>query len=464
MLSFQIAQGTIILLISTATSYDRAIQEFMEEVYQRNPHEPEFHQAVEEVASDIIPFVAENPSYQDDELLRRLVEPDRVVMFRVSWEDDAGEVHVNRGMRVQFNNAIGPYKGGLRFTPDLTLSVLKFLGFEQIFKNSLTGLPIGGGKGGADFDPKGRSPREIMRFRQAFMTELVRHIGPDTDAPAGDQGVGTREVNYLFGQYRRIRNEFSGVITGKGMAIGGSELRPEATGYGVVYFASNMLEQHGDGLKDKVCVISGSGNVSIYTAEKAIAEGARVVTLSDSDGFIYDKNGIDQEKLEWVKELKFERRGRIREYAEKFGAEFYNEQTPWRVPCDVAFPCATQREVLGQDAEELIENGVKAVAEGANMPCTAEATHLFREKVLYGPGKAANAGGVAVSGLEQSQNSIRLSWTREEVDAQLHKIVNTIHSKCVEHGQNGGHIDYMKGANIAGFLRVADAMLASGVM
>ena len=395
-----------------------------------------------------------------------MTEPDRVISFRVCWEDDAGNIRVNRGARVQFNSAIGPYKGGLRFHPSVTLSVLKFLGFEQTFKNSLTTLPMGGGKGGANFNPKGKSDREVMRFCQSFMTELSRHIGSNVDIPAGDIGVGAREVSYLFGQYKRIQNEFTGTITGKGLAFGGSLIRTEATGYGNVYFVRELLARIGDGLEDRVCVISGSGNVAQYTAEKAIQLGAKVVTLSDSSGFVHDPDGIDEEKLAFVKELKSVRRGRISEYAEYFGCDFHKGKRPWGVPCDIAFPSATQNEIDKEDASALISNGVRVVSEGANMPTTIDGIHAFRDaKILYAPSKAANAGGVAVSGLEQTQNAMRLSWSREEVDARLADIMKSIHDQCVTYGQGSGdHVDYVTGANIAGFVKVADAMLAYGVI
>jgi glutamate dehydrogenase (NADP+) len=387
------------------------------------------------------------------------------VIFRVCWEDDRGNVRVNRGTRVQFSNAIGPYKGGIRFHPTVTLSVLKFLGFEQTFKNSLTTLPMGGGKGGANFNPKGKSDREVMRFCQAFMTELSRHIGPFTDIPAGDIGVGAREVSYLFGQYKRIQNQFTGTLTGKGLAFGGSLIRTEATGYGLVYFADQMLNQIGESFKDKHCIISGSGNVALYTAEKICELGGVVVTLSDSGGFIYDKDGIGPEKLDWVIDLKTRRRGRIGEYVEKWGGEYFPDREPWDVPCQMAFPCATQNEIDADEAKTLINNGVRLVAEGANMPSTLEAIKIFREAgILYAPSKAANAGGVAVSGLEQTQNAMRLQWSREEVDSQLRRIMGRIHEQCVRYGRNGDHIDYVKGANVGGFVKVADAMLAYGVL
>ena len=433
----------------------------------RNGAEPEFIQAVHEVAESVIPFIEENPKYKKARILERITEPERTIMFRVSWTDDAGNVHVNRGYRVEFNSAIGPYKGGLRFHPTVNLSVLKFLGFEQIFKNSLTTLPMGGGKGGSDFDPKGKSDNEVMRFCQAFMTELSRHIGADTDVPAGDIGVGGREIGYMFGQYKRIRNEFTGVLTGKGLNWGGSLIRPEATGYGTVYFAQEMLATKSDGFKGKKVVISGSGNVAQYAAEKATELGATVLTLSDSSGYILDNDGINAEKLAHVMHIKNVERGRISDYLKKYpSATFVAGKTPWGVACDIAMPCATQNELHGDDAKALIANGVKAVAEGANMPCTPEAVEAFSAKrFLFSPGKAANAGGVSTSGLEMSQNSLRLSWSREEVDQRLHGIMKSIHASCVKYGaREDGTIDYVKGANLAGFVKVADAMLDQGVM
>ncbi len=433
----------------------------------RNGAEPEFIQAVHEVAESVIPFIEENPKYKKARILERITEPERTIMFRVSWTDDAGNVHVNRGYRVEFNSAIGPYKGGLRFHPTVNLSVLKFLGFEQIFKNSLTTLPMGGGKGGSDFDPKGKSDNEVMRFCQAFMTELSRHIGADTDVPAGDIGVGGREIGYMFGQYKRIRNEFTGVLTGKGLNWGGSLIRPEATGYGTVYFAQEMLATKSDGFKGKKVVISGSGNVAQYAAEKSTELGATVLTLSDSSGYILDNDGINAEKLAHVMHIKNVERGRISDYLKKYpSATFVAGKTPWGVACDIAMPCATQNELHGDDAKALIANGVKAVAEGANMPCTPEAVEAFSAKrILFSPGKAANAGGVSTSGLEMSQNSLRLSWSREEVDQRLHGIMKSIHASCVKYGaREDGTIDYVKGANLAGFVKVADAMLDQGVM
>lgn len=443
------------------------IQAFMDYVKERNTYEPEFLQAVHEVAETVIPFIENNPKYQGKKLLERMVEPERTIMFRVPWVDDSGETQVNRGYRVEFNSAIGPYKGGLRFHPSVNLSILKFLGFEQVFKNSLTTLPMGGGKGGSDFNPKGKSDREVMAFCQSFMTELARHIGPDTDVPAGDIGVGGREIGYMFGQYKRLRNEFTGVLTGKGASWGGSLIRPEATGYGDVYFAENMLKTKGDSFEGKTVVVSGSGNVAQYATEKATQLGAKVVTLSDSSGYIYDEDGIDAEKLAFVQELKNVKRGRIHEYVEKYpSAQFFKGERPWGTKCDVALPCATQNELNGEEAKALVDNGCICVAEGANMPSTPEAIEVFHNaKILFAPGKASNAGGVATSGLEMSQNSLRLSWTREEVDAKLHSIMNNIHEACVKYGtQEGGYVDYVKGANIAGFVKVADAMLDQGAV
>ncbi|AZJ32870.1 MULTISPECIES: NADP-specific glutamate dehydrogenase [Tenacibaculum] len=443
------------------------IQAFMDYVKERNAYEPEFLQAVHEVAETVIPFIENNPKYQGKKLLERMVEPERTIMFRVPWVDDNGETQVNRGYRVEFNSAIGPYKGGLRFHPSVNLSILKFLGFEQVFKNSLTTLPMGGGKGGSDFNPKGKSDREVMAFCQSFMTELARHIGPDTDVPAGDIGVGGREIGYMFGQYKRLRNEFTGVLTGKGASWGGSLIRPEATGYGDVYFAENMLKTKGDSFEGKTVVVSGSGNVAQYATEKATQLGAKVVTLSDSSGYIYDEDGIDAEKLAFVQELKNVKRGRIHEYVEKYpSAKFFKGERPWGTKCDVALPCATQNELNGDEAKVLVDNGCICVAEGANMPSTPEAIEVFQNaKILFAPGKASNAGGVATSGLEMSQNSLRLSWTREEVDSKLHSIMNNIHEACVKYGtQEGGYVDYVKGANIAGFVKVADAMLDQGAV
>ena len=444
-----------------------AIQAFMDRVAERNPNEPEFLQAVEEVAEAIVPFMEDNPKYKDANILERIVEPERVIMFRVPWTDDAGNVHTNRGFRIEFNSAIGPYKGGLRFHPTVNLSILKFLGFEQIFKNSLTTLPMGGGKGGSDFDPKGKSDNEVMRFCQSFMTELARHIGPNTDVPAGDIGVGGREIGYMFGQYKRIRNEFTGVLTGKGLNWGGSLIRPEATGYGCVYFAEEMLNHKGDSMKGKTVAISGSGNVAQFAAQKCVQLGAKVVTMSDSQGTIHDPEGIDEEKLAYIMNLKNVVRGRIKEYAAAYSsAEFMEGQRPWSVSVDVALPCATQNELNGDEAAALLANGCVCVAEGANMPSTPEAIEAFHEAgILFAPGKASNAGGVATSGLEMSQNSLRYNWTREEVDAKLHHIMKDIHGQCVAYGTNeDGSVDYVRGANIAGFVKVADSMLDQGVV
>jgi glutamate dehydrogenase (NADP+) len=439
---------------------------FMSAVSAKNPGETEFHNAVHEVAKSVIPFILQNPKYKKAKILERITEPERVLMFRVPWMDDKGEIHVNRGFRIEMNSAIGPYKGGLRFHPSVNLGILKFLAFEQVFKNSLTTLPMGGGKGGSDFDPKGKSDNEVMKFCQSFMTELCRHIGADTDVPAGDIGVGGREIGFMFGQYKRIRNEFTGVLTGKGLGWGGSLIRPEATGYGCVYFAEEMLKTRGDSFKGKICTVSGSGNVAQYTVEKLLQLGAKPVTLSDSDGFIYDKNGIDQEKLAWVIDLKNVRRGRIKEYAEKFGAEFHQGKRPWGVKCDCAFPCATQNEVNLAEAKALVQNGCFLVSEGANMPTDLDAMEFFVEKkVLFGPGKAANAGGVATSGLEMSQNSMRLNWPREEVDQRLHQIMVAIHKNVFETAERVGKSgNYVAGANIAGFVKVADAMIDQGLV
>lgn len=445
----------------------QSIKDFISEVEKLNPNEPEFLQAVTEVAETVIPFIEQNEKYANKKLLERMVEPERTILFRVPWSDDKGEIQVNKGYRIQFNSAIGPYKGGLRFHPSVNLSILKFLGFEQTFKNSLTTLPMGGGKGGSNFDPKGKSDNEVMRFCQSFMTELCKHIGPDTDVPAGDIGVGGREIGFMFGQYKRIRDEFSGVLTGKGRSYGGSLIRPEATGYGDVYFAKNMLATRGESFKGKIVVISGSGNVAQYAAEKAMEFGGKVVTFSDSAGYIYDSEGINEEKLAFVMELKNEKRGRISEYTKKYtGAKYVEGKRPWEVKCDIALPCATQNELDGDEAKMLLKNGCTCVAEGANMPCTPEAiTEFQKAKILFSPGKASNAGGVATSGLEMSQNSLRLSWTTAEVDEKLHNIMNDIHAACVEYGKDGdGYVDYVKGANIAGFVKVADAMLAQGVV
>lgn len=445
----------------------QSIKDFISEVETLNPNEPEFLQAVTEVAETVIPFIEQNEKYANKKLLERMVEPERTILFRVPWTDDKGEIQVNKGYRVQFNSAIGPYKGGLRFHPSVNLSILKFLGFEQTFKNSLTTLPMGGGKGGSNFDPKGKSDAEIMRFCQSFMTELSKYIGADTDVPAGDIGVGGREIGYLFGQYKRLRNEFTGVLTGKGRSYGGSLIRPEATGYGNVYFAKNMLATQGESFKGKIVVVSGSGNVAQYAAEKAMEFGGKVVTFSDSAGYIYDSEGINQEKLAFVMELKNEKRGRISEYTKKYtGAKYVEGKRPWEVKCDIALPCATQNELNGEEAKMLLKNGCMCVGEGANMPCTPEAiTEFQKAKILFSPGKASNAGGVATSGLEMSQNSLRLSWTAVEVDEKLHGIMNDIHAACVQYGKDGdGYVDYVKGANIAGFVKVADAMLAQGVV
>lgn len=440
-------------------------EEFMEMVVKKNPGELEFHQAVREVVESIMPFIEENPEYKKAKVLERIIEPERVIIFRVPWLDDKGEVQVNRGFRIEMNSAIGPYKGGLRFHPSVTLSILKFLAFEQVFKNSLTTLPMGGGKGGSDFDPKGKSDNEVMRFCQSFMTELARHIGPDTDVPAGDIGVGGREIGYLFGQYKRLRNEFSGVLTGKGLNWGGSLIRPEATGYGCVYFAQEMLKTRGEAIERKVCTVSGSGNVAQYTAEKLLQLGAKCVTLSDSNGTIYDPEGISGQKLEFVKELKNTRRGRIKEYADKYNCKYFEGKNPWHIKCDLAFPSATQNEVSQADARALVKNSCICVAEGANMPSTPEAIEVYLEaRILYGPGKAANAGGVATSGLEMSQNSQRLSWGKEEVDEKLHGIMVKIHESCVKYGKEKNFINYVKGANIAGFVKVADAMIDQGLV
>ena len=441
------------------------LDHFMNGLRRRNPGETEFHQAVYEVAADIIPFIQDKPEYQEAKILERLTEPDRIVIFRVSWVDDNGHVRANRGYRVQCSNAIGPYKGGLRFHTSVNLSILKFLAFEQVFKNSLTGLPMGGAKGGADFNPKGKSNAEVMRFCQAFMSELFRHIGPYTDVPAGDIGVGAREVSYLFGQYKRISNQFTGVLTGKGLAFGGSEIRTEATGYGCAYMMQDMLRHHGEDIEGKTAAISGSGNVAQFTAEQINELGGKVLTLSDSSGFIYDPDGIDADKLEFVKDLKNNRRGRIGEYAKEYGVEFYEAQRPWGTVCDMAFPCATQNELDVDDARTLVRNGCIAVAEGANMPTYQQGIDVFREaKILFAPSKAANAGGVAVSGLEMTQNIMRLQWSRAELCGRLRVIMSDIHGRCVEYGEERGYINYAKGANIAGFVKVADAMLAYGVM
>ncbi len=445
---------------------DPRVEKFMAKIIAKNPSEQEFHQAVLEVSESLIPFIEENPKYKQAKILERIAEPERVIMFRVPWQDDRGEIQINRGYRIEMNSAIGPYKGGLRFHPTVNLGILKFLAFEQVFKNSLTTLPMGGGKGGSDFDPKGKSDSEVMRFCQSFMTELQRHIGPDTDVPAGDIGVGGREIGFLFGQYKRLRNEFTGVLTGKGLEWGGSLIRPEATGYGCVYFAQEMLATRGDTFKGKTVSVSGSGNVAQYACEKATELGAKVVTLSDSNGYIFDSKGITPEKLAWAMELKNVRRGRISDYADKFNCEYHEGLRPWGVKVDIALPCATQNEVNEEEADTLVKNGCICVSEGANMPSTPDAVEVFlKAKILYGPGKAANAGGVATSGLEMSQNSMRLSWTREEVDARLHTIMINIHKTCQKYGtEKDGFINYVNGANIGGFVKLADAMMAQGLV
>ena len=441
------------------------MNEFLDSVKLKNPHELEFHQAVHEVIESIWGFVSENLHYQHNSILERITEPERVLMFRVPWVDDQGIIHVNKGFRVEFNSAIGPYKGGLRFHPSVNLSILKFLGFEQVFKNSLTTLPMGGGKGGADFDPKGKSDAEVMRFCQSFMTELCRHIGQHTDVPAGDIGVGGREIGFMFGQYKRIKNEFTGVLTGKGLGWGGSLIRPEATGYGAVYFAEEMLKTKNESFDGKIVTISGSGNVAQFAAEKVIELGGKVVTLSDSSGTIFDSKGLDLEKLDFVKDLKNNKRGRIEEYTKKYNATYEAGKKPWIYKCDVAIPCATQNEISIDDAKELIKNNCICVVEGANMPTETNAVHQFIEsKILFGPGKAANAGGVAVSGLEMSQNSMRLNWSRDEVDQKLNQIMKSIHQQCIEHGTANNYTNYVKGANIAGFIKVANAMIDQGVV
>ena len=445
---------------------DKIVSNFLAQVNTRNQNEPEFMQAVTEVAETVIPYVVKNDIYYGQNILLRMVEPERVVSFRVAWIDDNEEIQVNRGYRIEMNSAIGPYKGGLRFHPSVNLSVLKFLAFEQIFKNSLTTLPMGGGKGGSDFNPKGRSDTEVMRFCQSFMTELFRHIGPNRDIPAGDIGVGSREIGYLFGQYKRLKNEFTGVLTGKGVSWGGSLIRPEATGYGVVYFTQQMLEHQNKGIKGKKIVISGSGNVAQFAAEKCLQLGGQVMTLSDSSGYIVDPDGIDQEKLAFIMDLKNIKRGRIHEYTQHYPkASFHSGKKPWEVPCELALPCATQNELDDKDAELLIKNGCLCVGEGANMPSTPDAIALFaKNKVLFAPGKASNAGGVAVSGLEMAQNSLRYSWSREEVDQRLQTIMKDIHQSCIQFGKEKDHVNYVKGANIAGFVKIADAMLAQGVV
>ncbi len=448
----------------TTKSQQKEINAFVQLIDERNSHEPEFLQAVTEVAETLIPYISENEKYKGHNILERICEPERVVIFRIPWIDDKGNFQVNRGYRVQMNSALGPYKGGLRFHPSVNLSILKFLAFEQVFKNSLTTLPLGGGKGGANFDPKGKSDGEIMRFCQSFMTELGKYVGYNRDVPAGDIGVGGREIGYLFGQYKRINDEFTGILTGKGLEYGGSKVRTEATGYGTVYFSEEMLELKGHGLKSKKCIISGSGNVAQFTAEKLIEKEAKVLTMSDSGGFVYDSEGIDSEKLAFIKTLKNVKRGRIKEYADKFKSATYQQGNPWSVEGDLAYPCATQNEIEEKDAKQMIQNGVIGVFEGANMPTTADALAVFQEhKILFAPGKASNAGGVATSGLEMSQNSQRLSWTADEVDYRLKMIMKSIHSNCVNHGRvDNDYVDYVRGANIAGFVKVADAMIAQG--
>ena len=442
-----------------------SVEDFMAMIQAKNPNEPEFHQAVHEVVESLWDFLTKNQDYIYSGVMQRIVEPERIIMFRVPRRNDKGETKVNRGYRIEFNSAIGPYKGGLRFHPSVNLSILKFLGFEQVFKNSLTTLPMGGGKGGSNFDPKGKSDNEVMSFCQSFMTELSRYIGPDTDVPAGDIGVGGREIGYMFGQYKRIRNEFTGVLTGKGLNWGGSLIRPEATGYGCVYFVDEMLKHANNGLDGKCIAISGSGNVAQYATEKATDLGGKVVTLSDSSGFIYDSDGIDKEKLQWVIDLKKNQRGRIKEYADNFGCEYFEGQRPWGIDCDVALPCATQNEINQSDAKELVKNGIVAISEGANMPSDPEAINIFQSSnVLFGPGKAANAGGVAVSGLEMSQNSMRIKWERDEIDKKLFNIMQSIHSSFIHHGIQDKSIDYVKGSNIAGFIKVADAMIDQGIV
>jgi len=443
----------------------KSVEQFMDMVKAKNPGEVEFHQAVLEVVESLWEFLQDNPHYMKAKVLERLIEPERVILFRVPWRNDRGEIEINKGYRVEFNSAIGPYKGGLRFHPLVNLGILKFLGFEQVLKNSLTTLPMGGGKGGSDFDPKGKSDNEVMSFTQSFMTELQRHIGPNTDVPAGDIGVGGREIGFMFGQYKRLRNEFTGTLTGKGLNWGGSLIRPEATGYGNVYFAKEMLKTRGESFEGKTVAISGSGNVAQYSVEKVLDLGGKPITLSDSSGYIYDSEGIDRDKLAFVMELKNVKRGRIKEYAEKYGCKYVAGKRPWEIKCDVALPSATQNEISGDEAEMLVKNGCVCVSEGANMPSTPEAIDVYmKHKILYGPGKAANAGGVAVSGLEMSQNSLRLNWTREEVDEKLHGIMKNIHETCVKYGTEGKFINYVKGANIGGFIKVADSMLDQGVV
>ena len=441
------------------------LQSFMETVKAKNPNEPEFHQAVEEVAMTLIPYINEHPEYEEAKILERMVEPERVVMFRVPWVDDKGEIQINRGYRIQMNSAIGPYKGGLRFHPSVNLDLLKFLAFEQVLKNSLTTLPMGGAKGGADFDGRGKSDAEVMRFCQSFMTELYRHIGPDLDVPAGDIGTGAREIGYLFGQYKRIRNEFTGVLTGKGLTFGGSLIRPEATGYGLVYFLDEMMKRNGDSLEGKTVTVSGYGNVGTFAIEKVNELGGKVVTIADEHGYVYDPDGIDSEKLEYLKDLWVVYRKSAKDFAEKYNLKWVEGKRPWEVPCDVALPTATQNELFEEHAELLVKNGVKYVAEGANMPCTNEAIKVFQKAgICYAPGKAANAGGVATSGLEMSQNSMRYGWTREEVDAKLKRIMQDIHENCVAYGEKADGVDYVNGANVAGFVKVAEAMMAQGIV
>ena len=444
----------------------KIVENFISEIDKKNSHEPEFMQAVKEIAENVLPYIVSKDIYHGKNILMRMVEPERVLMFRVNWVDDKGEIQVNRGYRVQMNSAIGPYKGGLRFHPTVNLSILKFLALEQVFKNSLTTLPMGAGKGGSDFDPKGKSDGEVMRFCQSFMTELYRYIGPNTDVPAGDIGVGGREIGYMFGQYKKLKKEFTGVLTGKGLSWGGSLIRPEATGYGTVYFAENMLNHVSNSIKGKTVIISGSGNVAQYAAEKCIQLSAKVISMSDSSGTIYDSDGIDTEKLNFIMDLKNIKRGRINEYIKKYpNAVFFKNKTPWEIKCDIALPCATQNELNEDDAKNLVKNGCICVSEGANMPCEPNAIKIFKlNKILYAPGKASNAGGVAVSGLEMAQNSLRYSWSREEVDSKLKEIMKDIHNSCLIHGQEKNYVNYEKGANIAGFIKVADAMLAQGVV
>ncbi len=450
----------------TKHAYDQKVEEFMALIKAKNPGEREYHQAVHEVAESLIPYIEEHPHYKEAKVLERIAEPERVIIFRVPWQDDKGVIQINRGFRIEMNSAIGPYKGGLRFHPTVNLGILKFLAFEQVFKNSLTSLPLGGGKGGSDFDPKGKSDNEVMHFCQSFMSELYRHIGPNTDIPAGDIGVGGREIGYMFGQYKRLKNEFTGVLTGKSPNWGGSLIRPEATGYGATYIAQEMMKLQNESFKGKTVAVSGSGNVAQFATQKVTELGGMVVSLSDSSGSIYDPKGIDKEKLEYVMYLKNVKRGRIKEYAEKYNAEYMEGQRPWSVKCDVAIPSATENEINQEEAKTLVSNGCKVVSEGANMPCTPEAMAVFQDKrVLYAPGKAANAGGVAVSGLEMTQNSMRMPWTREEVDSRLQIIMKSIHSACVKYGKrDDGSIDYVKGSNIAGFVKVADSMIAQGAV